>query len=159
MDQLLREPLADDVHALAELHVRCWKQSYAEQLPADYFTPEQLESRRALWERLVADQNPRLRRVIAQSQGELVGFALAGPGLDGEDQLQLYSLYLLAQCHGSGIGQALLDAVLGAEPAVLWVAQGNARAAAFYRRNGFAFDGAQKTDPQLPQMIELRMLR
>jgi ribosomal protein S18 acetylase RimI-like enzyme len=159
MDYELRPPLLEDAAALAELHVRCWKQSYAEQLPADYFTPEQLESRRALWGRLVADQNPRLRRVIAQSQGELVGFALAGPGLNGADQLQLYSLYSLAQCHGSGIGQALLDAVLGDEPAVLWVAQGNARATAFYRRNGFEFDGAQKTDPQLPQMIELRMLR
>ena len=159
MDYELHPPLLEEAAALAELHVRCWKQSYAEQLPADYFTPEQLESRRALWERLVADQNPKLRRVIAQSHGELVGFALAGPGLDGEDQLQLYSLYSLAQCHGSGIGQALLDAVLGDEPAVLWVAQGNARATAFYRRNGFEFDGAQKTDPQLPQMIELRMLR
>ncbi|PRA13984.1 GNAT family N-acetyltransferase [Arthrobacter sp. MYb211] len=159
MDFTLRAPEPADVETLAQLHTRCWKQSYANQLPADYFTPEQLESRRTLWGRLLADQNPALRRVVAESQGELVGFALAGPGLDGEDRLQLYSLYLLAQCHGSGIGQGLLDAVLGDEPAVLWVARGNPRATAFYRRNGFAFDGAEKTDPGLPQMIELRMLR
>ncbi|MGP9489314.1 GNAT family N-acetyltransferase [Glutamicibacter sp. AOP38-B1-38] len=159
MDFTLRAPGPADVEALARLHTRCWKQSYANQLPPDYFTAEQLESRRALWKRLAADQNPALRRIVAESHGELVGFALAGPGLDGEDQLQLYSLYLLAQCHGTGIGQGLLDAVLGDEPAVLWVAQGNPRATAFYRRNGFAFDGTEKTDPQLPQMIELRMLR
>ncbi|WP_404291172.1 GNAT family N-acetyltransferase [Glutamicibacter arilaitensis] len=159
MDFTLRAPEPKDIEALAQLHTQCWKQSYAHLLPADYFTAQRLESRRLLWGRLIGDENPKLRRVVAEEKGELVGLALAGPSLDGECQLQLYSLYLLAQSHGTGIGQALFDAVLGAEPGMLWVARDNPRATAFYLRNGFAFDGAEKADPEVPQMIELRMLR
>lgn len=49
--------------------------------------------------------------------------------------------------------------LLGTAPAVLWVAQGNARAIAFYRRNGFAPDGTTMTDPAIPGITEVRMLR
>jgi ribosomal protein S18 acetylase RimI-like enzyme len=68
-------------------------------------------------------------------------------------------LYVAAADHGGGAGQALLDAVLEEGPAVLWVAKENPRAIAFYRRNGFEFDGAEQTDPMVPTIIDVRMLR
>jgi GNAT superfamily N-acetyltransferase len=54
---------------------------------------------------------------------------------------QLAKLYTLPRAHGSGLGQALLDTALGADPAYLWIMAGNPRAEAFYRRNRFLPDG------------------
>ena len=68
-------------------------------------------------------------------------------------------LYVLREHHGSGAGQALLDAVLGEEPAQLWVAEANPRAIRFYERNGFRADGATLTDPAVEDLREIRMVR
>lgn len=158
MEYVLREPLPGDAQALAELHVRCWKQTYAQQLPAAYFTAEHLRARRRLWERLTQDEDPNLRRIVAVGPQGFLGFALAGGR--GEDGLALYSLYVSEENHGTGLGQALFDAVLRQdEPASLWVAANNPRATAFYRRNRFEFDGQQKVDPKMPALLELHMLR
>jgi GNAT superfamily N-acetyltransferase len=51
-------------------------------------------------------------------------------------------IYVLAGSYGAGAGQQLLDAAVGDAGAYLWIADENPRAFAFYRRNGFAPDGA-----------------
>jgi hypothetical protein len=53
----------------------------------------------------------------------------------------------------------LMDAVLGDSKATLWVAAKNPRAHAFYRRNHFHPDGTSKTDPDSPDVTELRFVR
>jgi GNAT superfamily N-acetyltransferase len=58
---------------------------------------------------------------------------------------QLAKLYTLPRAHGSGLGQALLDTAIGSGAAYLWIMAGNARAEAFYRRNGFVPDGVGGT--------------
>lgn len=50
---------------------------------------------------------------------------------------QLTTLYTPSRVHGSGIGGALAEALVGDEPAYLWIMTGNDRAQAFYRRLGF----------------------
>ena len=96
-----------------------------------------------------------------------MGFANSGDsvGPDAEHgfpaarPLTLFSIYLLTDLHGTGAGQALLDAAIGDSPAQLWLLRGNSRATAFYERNGFVFDGTEYTDPTDPNLIELRMVR
>ncbi|WP_439688481.1 GNAT family N-acetyltransferase [Curtobacterium sp. SP.BCp] len=66
-------------------------------------------------------------------------------------------LYVLARAHGSGAGQALLDAALGHRSASLWVAEDNPRAQAFYRRNGFTVDGATSSFGPIERSV--RMVR
>jgi GNAT superfamily N-acetyltransferase len=61
--------------------------------------------------------------------------------------------------HGTGAGQALLDATLGDALTMLWVAKANPRAIAFYTRNGFVFDGAEQSDSRTPGLASLRMIR
>ena len=68
-------------------------------------------------------------------------------------------LYLLAAHHGSGLGQRLLDAAIGDGPAFLWVAEDNPRARAFYSRNGFRWDGLQRTEPGFEDMAVVRLVR
>ena len=157
-----RAPGAEDVDPLARLHVATWIETYADQLPSDFFTPELLERRRAMWDRIVG--NPRADRQVqvATFDGALVGFAFAGPPVsDGPAgvERELYSIYVSRDHHGSGVAQSLLDRTLGDGPAFLWVAEHNPRAQAFYRRNGFELDGAHKVDPVMPDLPHVRMVR
>jgi ribosomal protein S18 acetylase RimI-like enzyme len=119
-----------------------------------------------MWTRVLDDPNPLFRICVAENEDrKLVGFALSAPptgnteGLREDVARQLYNLYVLQAFHGDGTGQALLDAVLGDEPAVLWVATQNPRAIRFYERNGFDFDGTTEDDPAAPEITDARMLR
>ncbi|WP_313814000.1 GNAT family N-acetyltransferase [Glutamicibacter sp.] len=165
MNHRLRTPLPGDARTLADLHWLCWRQTYARLLPADYFSAENYASRMTFWTRAIADGNPALRLQVAEDgEGSLSGFVFAGPpnahrGEVHRAGLQLYSLYVLAEHHGTGLGQQLLDCAVGTGPAVLWVARDNPRAIAFYHRNGFEFDGTQVNDPRVPQIIDARMVR
>ncbi|MEJ1192270.1 GNAT family N-acetyltransferase [Pseudarthrobacter sp. CCNWLW207] len=59
-------------------------------------------------------------------------------------------LYTYAGFHGSGVGTALLAAVIDDNaPAALWVAHPNPRAQAFYRKNGFVTDEAVNTEDEV----------
>jgi ribosomal protein S18 acetylase RimI-like enzyme len=70
---------------------------------------------------------------------------------------QLYVLYVVAADHGTGAGRALLRAVTDAEESVvLWVADPNPRAQAFYRKHGFVADGTAEVEDGLG---EIRMVR
>jgi len=73
-----------------------------------------------------------------------VGFALVAkadlPGaIDGD--IELKRIYTLSRLHGTGVGAALMDAVLvstgDARRLLLGVYAGNARAIAFYGKHGF----------------------
>ena len=166
MAQKLRKPLPADAQELARLHVECWKETYMHLLPEGFFDSAHDEQRLGMWTRALDGPKPLFRICVAENEdGKLVGFALSAPptgnteGLREDVARQLYNLYVLQAFHGDGTGQALLDAVLGDEPAVLWVAAQNPRAIRFYERNGFAFDGTTEDDPSVPEITDARMLR
>jgi ribosomal protein S18 acetylase RimI-like enzyme len=164
---IVREAVTSDAEGVARAHVDSWRETYSEILDDRFFSEDPFTRRLRFWSRYLSLQ-PRPGRMSVAFQAErIIGFANAGNavGPDAEHgftparPLHLFSIYLLAAAHGSGAGQALHDAVVGTEPAQLWVLRGNARAIAFYTRNGFAFDGVEYTDPADPNLVELRMLR
>ncbi|MCR2827311.1 GNAT family N-acetyltransferase [Microbacterium sp. zg.Y909] len=164
MSFTVREPGRADAGALAALHVSTWQETYSRLLPEGFFTDAFADGRRRMWEYLLAQPRPEHAVRVAELDGALIGFAWIGPGRGEPDEApprehELCAIYVAAAHHGSGVGQELLDAALGALPASLWVATQNPRAIAFYRRNGFAFDGVEKTDPAIPGITEARMLR
>lgn len=102
---------------------------------------------------------------MADRDGEVAGWLAAGPArepelppADGESgagapgarlpTAELMALYVAPGLIGTGIGRALLDAgtararARGFGAMYLWVVRGNVRAERFYRRAGFAPDGA-----------------
>lgn len=130
--------------------------AYAELMPAEFVQQQWDRSadlvldRRALFSRTV-DDPPGPRAWVAENATGMVAVAEAGPG-PGDWEVargfpapsttrQLRRLYAIPRAHGSGAGQALLDAAIGENPAYLWIMAGNARAEAFYRRNRFVPDG------------------
>jgi len=156
----IREACAEDVAALGAVHVQCWRESYADLLSQPLLDSIRPEDRATRWEQIIASPND--RQWVAEVDGEILGFAGTGPGRDDDAprDLELYAVYVLTAHHGSGAGQDLLDAAIGSQPAFLWIATDNPRAEAFYRRNGFEFDGAQKVEPFFGEMLhESRMVR
>lgn len=159
-----RVPVLADADTIAALHVSTWQEAYGHLLPSDFFTEGHRQQRRDMWRDILTENRPTWSTRVAEVDGEIVGFAFIGPGQAEESEpspprdRQVYMIYVAKSHYGSGVGQALLDAGLGDDPAQLWVAEENPRAIAFYRRNGFEFDGVQKTDP-MARIVDLRMLR
>lgn len=160
----LRKPALPDAPQIAELHVASWRETYSQLLSEDFFTEQYVQSRYQMWSHILGNPREEWNIRIAECRGQVIGFAFFGPSFGPEGQelprdRQLFSLYVTAERYGTGVGQALLDATAGDGPAMLWVARDNNPAVAFYRRNGFEFDGAEQTDPSAPAIVDARMVR
>lgn len=165
----IRRAVPDDAEDFVSVHLQAWRESYAHALGEDVFERREADRAAAVAHRraAIADQaeNPAIANWVARSQdGRLLGFSSAGPARDtGIDiPLELWSIYILAEAYGQGVGQGLLEHAVGNAPAYVWVLEDNARAQAFYRRNGFIEDGASKDLPQVwagTGMVEIRMVR
>lgn len=155
---VIRNALVEDAEAISELRIASWRSAYAGMLSPEFLAS--LPDTSANWRRGVERG---LAIPVAERDGRLVGFAVAGSvredDRDSGRELQLGLLYTLPEVFGTGVGQALLEAAIGEASAVLWVAEQNARAIAFYRRNGFEPDGRRKLDPDAEDLAEIRMVR
>ncbi|AIY02103.1 hypothetical protein ART_2504 [Arthrobacter sp. PAMC 25486] len=161
MTILLRAATPEDAEAVMRLHLRCHEEAYGRHLPPEFFEMR----RRTLVSRvesfrgnLLAGRIP----MLAYDDDGLVGVAGAGPARDADapTALELHWIYTLARVHGRGAGQLLLDALIGADAAFLWVLEDNPRAQAFYAKNGFVVDGARKLmPPEWHSLPEVRMVR
>lgn len=155
---MIRRPTPDDAGALAACHVACWREAYADVLSAELLAALDVDARTQSWGRALANTEG---YAVAEVDGDVVGFAGVRSSTDdpAPRERELWGLYLRAAHHGRGSGQALLDAVLGDDPASLWVAEKNPRAHAFYRRNGFTPDGVRTTVPAWENLTIVRLLR
>ena len=143
----VRPPRAQDADELGRVHVQVWREAYAEQMPADYL--ERLDPVKSAerWRlRFEMDEPDGIVVVATGPDGEIVGFASAGPTRDEDapTEWELYAINVLAAHHGTGVADQLMTAILAQRPATLWVVTDNARAQAFYRRHGFSLEGATK---------------
>ncbi|MBX3099333.1 MAG: GNAT family N-acetyltransferase [Salinibacterium sp.] len=158
MNFVVRPAVPEDALDIATVRVHCWRETYT------FLSSE-----------LLGSMDPAVREesfrdmielelgafVVTEVDGEIRGFASSGPpaAADAPRDLELAMIYQLASMHGSGSGQALLDAAIGDAPAFLWTAELNPRAHAFYRRNGFVADGAREVRADWENLAELRMVR
>lgn len=160
---IVRAPRPEEAAAVATVQNTSWRETYSGLLSERFYDDAALAGRTRMWEQVLAEDQQTVR--VAEADGELIGVALAGPALDpgpGEDPLreeQLFILYVLQGWHGSGVGSALLEAVLADRPAQLWVAAENPRARRFYARQGFRPDGAEVVDADAEGLREIRMVR
>ena len=168
MTGAVRRATIDDVDAIARVHYACHVETYSGTFPKGVIEANPPERRARMWTRIISKKLGDVWVAEVPTGGEggqdtpdIVGFAGAGPPRDDDPprDRELASIYLLAAHHGSGLGQALLDAALGDGPASLWVLAENPRAIAFYRRNGFEPDGAEKLDERWGNIREIRMVR
>jgi ribosomal protein S18 acetylase RimI-like enzyme len=158
----VRPAVPDDAEGIAEVHVRTWRETYAHLLPAAYLDGLDVARRAEQWRGTLTDGSAEAPPFAALDGERIVGFTLAGTARDEDPPrpFQLYAINVVASAHGSGAGQALLDAAVGDSPAYLWAADDNPRAESFYRRNGFVRDGAvERQTFQGAEMVTVRMVR
>ncbi|QIS05287.1 GNAT family N-acetyltransferase [Nocardia brasiliensis] len=154
------QPLAaEHTYRLAECHIACWREAYADLVPAHVLAAFDVRRRAAQWER------DRLRYPgrthVAVLGGAVIGFASTGESTDDNPvtPLELTALYVRSAWYGTGLADELVHTVLDPRtPYSLWVFEDNPRARAFYRRHGFRPDGARKIEP-FTAVLELRMVR
>lgn len=151
-EPLVRPAVLDDAEAIAVVHHTSWVQTYSGLLPAAHWKTDTIERRSRRWHERLSDGDPGNLSVAVVDE-RVVGFAKAGPTRQKQGappQLradELWSLYVLGEHHGTGIGSLLLDAVLPpTRAAELWVADANPRARRFYEKHGFMPDGESLTD-------------
>lgn len=159
MSNAVRRATLDDCAEVGRVHYRAHIESYVDHVPAGVIESFPAEQRAENWKRMVSAGVDELW--VAEEDGQIVGFASAGPSRDTPPvrARELSSIYLLAAHQGSSLGQTLLDAACGTQPASLWVLEDNPRAHAFYRRNGFLPDGTSKLDKPFGNVRIIRMVR
>ena len=156
----VRRAVQADARAIAEVHVRGWQEAYAHLAPAENLARLSVAQRELRWSEIVQLEDASIW--VALDDGRVIGFAGSSPSRDDDAPrgLELQSIYVLASHHGTGAGQALLEAALGDAPAFLWVADDNPRARAFYARNGLFPDGVTKVGPVAgTEILEARLVR
>jgi ribosomal protein S18 acetylase RimI-like enzyme len=140
----IREGLETDIEGIATVHVQGWRESYK-----DFLTPESLaglsvEERMQMWQRALAEPEPRARLLVAEIDGgQIVGFIRGGP-IRGEEaellgtEAEIYAVYLLDKVKRQGIGRKLMAGVFkhlaahGFRSVGLWVLKDNLPARRFY---------------------------
>ena len=97
-----------------------------------------------------------MHTLVAESRGEVVGFANLGAGRGEPDGVgELFAIYVLQQAAGRGIGQALMAETIarlrteGFSEAILWVLEDNPRTRRFYELCGWRADGGVKDEEWL----------
>jgi GNAT superfamily N-acetyltransferase len=88
--------------------------------------------------------------LVAEVDGQIVGFVSVGAGREEGADGELYAIYVHPDHWGTGIGRSLIEAgearlrELGHREAVLWVLEDNPRARRFYEAAGWATDGTTR---------------
>jgi GNAT superfamily N-acetyltransferase len=165
MQPVIRDARPSDARRFEEIRVAGWKAAYGGMIDADFLaaltaTPERV----ATWTERLTSQAPGGVSLVAEVDGEVVGFAVLLPSRDDDvpEAAELLGLYVDPGRHSNGIGGVLIDAGFARMPQVvhtLWTLEGNTTARAFYERRGFVTDGARKVFDVPGQPLEIRYRR
>jgi RimJ/RimL family protein N-acetyltransferase len=141
----VRPARPDDAEAIAHVHVTTWQEAYRETFGSalDQLSIADAAERRRAW---LEAPGAGTFTLVGELSGSVAGFANAGPARDDATIGELYAIYVLPPSWGSGLGPALMAAVLdglraGAfHEAVVTVLADNPRARRFYEREGWTFE-------------------
>ncbi|MCM3609839.1 GNAT family N-acetyltransferase [Planococcus sp. MERTA32b] len=137
----IRKATLADAKGIARVHVDSWIATYRNIVPDTYLDQLSYEAREQLWtENLKAENN----FVAENDDREIIGFADGGKERTGKYaklQGELYSIYILPEYQGKGIGRSLMKRVVqhlkanGQNSMLVWVLEENP-SRAFYEKMG-----------------------
>ncbi|MCA8153829.1 GNAT family N-acetyltransferase [Burkholderia contaminans] len=146
----LRAATAQDANDIARLHTLSWQTAYSHILPAAYLTDEVPTEHAIRW-RHYLDRNEKEWGLVlvAEMDGEPVGFVSAERPVDPVLGVLLDCLHVHPSHHGSGTGKRMIEAVrawgraIGVDKVHLKVLEDNERAIGFYEHNGWQLAGIE----------------
>ncbi|MEW2635697.1 GNAT family N-acetyltransferase [Streptomyces sp. NPDC048389] len=156
MTMRVRDMTIDDCDAVATIGVGGRRFAHTGLMPQSYLDAmdpaDDAAERRSL---LMDGAGTRVRNVVAEWDGEVVGWGCFGPlrdedGGERPGACELYAIYVRPERISSGVGHALMAELTGRaraagfEEMLLWVLKDDARARRFYERAGFAPDGTEE---------------
>ena len=147
--------------------MRVWAESaragFADLLPPDHSFPEADRDR---FGSVLAD--PEVTVLMAERRGEVVGYVGCGSSRDADASPrtgEVRTFFVAPSSWRRGVGRELMAAALadlrarGYEDATVWTFAANDRANAFYADQGFAPDGAERTEEAWGHIREVRYRR
>jgi ribosomal protein S18 acetylase RimI-like enzyme len=136
----IREALQSDANSIAEIHTASWRNSYQDVLSKDYLNNVVLKERLTLWSGRLCKTKSKQYVIVAESEGEILGFACFYVGENPQWGSYLDNLHIRKAHQSKGIGKLLIQK--GArwcyqlEPSkgmCLLVNQDNLKAQVFYK--------------------------
>ena len=119
-----------DAAAIAHVHVQSWVTTYGGIVPKEYLASLNEAERVPLWQDWLTRD---ISVFVAEIENEVIGFVGGGAirePVEAYDS-ELYTLYLLKEAQGRGVGKALLGAVIqaleekGYRSMLVWVLEKN----------------------------------
>jgi len=161
---MIRPAQLQELPIIARIHAEGWHNAYGALLPKPILDATTPGSMLEKWQYWFASDDIH----VLVEDDEIVGFyhtcqprsIQSPPSGYGE----LYHLYLLQSCIGTGAGHTLFVHAIdhlksrGDKGMLLWTLDGNGPAQAFYERHGMSLDGARRDDPEWlgPDVYEVR---
>lgn len=148
----IRDAVANDAAGIADVHVRSWQVAYRGLVDQSFLDRLSPVEHLSMWRHRFEAADPDLRVLVAEADGDIIGFSSFGPSRDedaGVSTAEVYAIYLAPEWFGTGLGRRLLARTvkalggLGFRDSTLWVLELNARARRFYEVAGWHWDGAR----------------
>ena len=158
----IRRAEVADAPAIAGIHVQSWQETYNGLIAPDFLeratNDNARQQREKGWRATILQDREEV--FVAEQGGEVVAFASVGPARDHPGYShELMTLYSLKRVQGRGIGQALLQAVMGqvrgqgGNNLALWVLSSNPT------RQWYAAQGAREAGEKVEgELYEVRMV-
>jgi GNAT superfamily N-acetyltransferase len=149
-----REATYSDRLAIATLHAESWRHTYRGSYRDEFLDGPVFEDRRAVWEKRLAEPPANQYVIVAEEQGDMVGFASVYGRDDPQWGTRLSNIHVRPALHRHGIGTALVAEVVAwcrvhyADCGLwLWVVGQNHLARRFYEQLGALDSGAELRPP------------
>jgi ribosomal protein S18 acetylase RimI-like enzyme len=129
-----------DAAALAEVHVKAWRETYRGLLPDLYLERMSVAQHAQRWRRQLT--RARTGEVVLAAEGPRGVIGYCAGAVVGGAEAEIFTLYLIKAAQGGGLGRRMLEmtalalAAQGARSLRLWVLNGNDRAMGFYEHLG-----------------------
>jgi hypothetical protein len=75
MTVIVRDAVAADVEGIARVHVQAWRETYKDLLAPEALAGPSVEERVRMWQGAFRHPDPRAKLLVAEENGEIVGFA------------------------------------------------------------------------------------
>lgn len=140
-----------DAEDIARIYVECWRDTYPGIIPDDVLVRMSARRQTLEWRRTIARPRHAERVLVAEDDGEILGFGSCGPARHSDLPYggEVYTLYVDLDHRGMGVGSAVLNALFAKlagnrfDSALVWVLRDNP-ARFFYEALGGRFIAHRK---------------